>query len=161
MGAQGFEVGAEAEVGAATNGGMVKYGALMIAALSTVPVPKFSIIVGDSIGPANYVMCGKAFGPRFTFVWPNARVAPMTPEQGGESAVFDAQLRRKEMGETPLSSRDEDAMRQSVMNRLRTSSSAWHCTAGCYDDGLIDPRETRRYLANCISISLNAPIENE
>jgi len=157
----GFEANVDAEVGAATNGGLVKTGAMMISALSTVPVPKFSIIVGDSIGPVNYVMCGKAFGPRFTFVWPNARVAPMTPEQGGVAAVFNAQHERREMGEPLLSAAEQQALSQPVADRLRSSSSAWHCTAGSYDDGIIDPRDTRKYLANCISISLNAPIAKE
>ena len=135
----GFMVGRDAEAG-----GIAKDGAKLVTAVSCVPVPKFTVIIGGSHGAGNYGMCGRAYDPRFLFMWPNARISVM----GGEQAASVL----SSVGNT-----DPDEIREKYENE----SNPYYSTARLWDDGVIDPRDTRDVLGLCISASLNAPMPDQ
>jgi geranyl-CoA carboxylase beta subunit len=142
----GFLVGREAEAG-----GSIKHGSKMLQAVANATVPQITIMLGGSFGAGNYAMCGRGFDPRFIFAWPNARISVMGPEQAGKvlSLVTEAKWRR----EGTEGDRAELArMEQGVASRIEAESSALYATARLWDDGIIDPRDTRRVLAMCLSI---------
>ncbi len=130
----GFMVGRDAEAG-----GIAKDGAKLVTAVSCVPVPKFTVIIGGSHGAGNYGMCGRAYDPRFLFMWPNARISVM----GGEQAASVL---------STVGKSDPDQIRA----KYETESNPYYSTARLWDDGVIDPRDTRDVLGLCISASLNA-----
>ena len=132
----GFMVGREAE-----SGGIAKDGAKLVTAVSCVPVPKFTVIIGGSHGAGNYGMCGRAYDPRFLFMWPNARISVM----GGEQAASVL---------STVGSEDPDEIRA----KYERESSPYYSTGRLWDDGVIDPRDTRDVLGLSISASLNAPM---
>lgn len=148
----GFMVGTQYE-----QGGIAKDGAKMIMAVSCVPVPKFSVVIGGSHGAGNYAMCGPAFGPRFTFLWPNAKISVMGGPQAAEviTIVKNDQLKRE--GKPQLTPEQKAKMQAPILKLYETSSSSYDSTKAVWDDGVIDPRDTRDVLAQAISISLNAP----
>ncbi|MGQ0750541.1 MAG: carboxyl transferase domain-containing protein [Betaproteobacteria bacterium] len=149
----GFMVGAKYEAG-----GIAKDGAKMVTAVACARVPKFTVIVGGSFGAGNYGMCGRAFGPRFLWMWPNARISVM----GGEQAAHVlAQVKRDalEAAGNPWNAEDENAFRAPIVEQYGKQSSAWYATARIWDDGVIDPMDTRATLAHALSVSLNAPVE--
>jgi len=148
----GFIIGTSYE-----QGGITKDGAKMINAVSNVPVPKFSVVCGGSFGAGNYAMCGPAFDPRFTFLWPSARISVMGGEQAAGVVAIVRQNGLKRDGKQQMSAEEEAALKKPIIDSMERSNSAWHSSAGAYDDGIIDPRETRSCLAKAISISLNAP----
>lgn len=148
----GFIIGTSYE-----QGGITKDGAKMINAVSNVPVPKISIVCGGSFGAGNYAMCGPAFNPRFTFLWPGARISVMGGEQAAGVVAIVRQNGLKRDGKAPMTPEQEAALKKPIIDGMESKNSAWHSTAGAYDDGIIDPRETRKVLAQAISISLNAP----
>jgi 3-methylcrotonyl-CoA carboxylase beta subunit len=121
-------------------------------------VPKFTVIIGGSFGAGNYGMCGRAFGPRFLWTWPNARISVMGGEQ---AASVLAQVKREalEAGGRQWSPQEEAAFRAPIVEQYARQSSAWYASARLWDDGVIDPGDTRQVLAQGISASLNAPIE--
>ena len=135
----GFMVGREAE-----SGGIAKDGAKLVTAVSCVPVPKFTVIIGGSHGAGNYGMCGRAYDPRFLFMWPNARISVMGGEQAADvlSTVGNA---------------DPDEIR----NKYENESNPYYSSARLWDDGVIDPRDTRDVLGLCISASLNADMPDQ
>jgi 3-methylcrotonyl-CoA carboxylase beta subunit len=149
----GFMVGAKYEAG-----GIAKDGAKMVTAVACAKVPKFTVIIGGSFGAGNYGMCGRAFGPRFLWTWPNARISVMGGEQ---AASVLAQVKREalEAGGRPWSPQEEAAFRAPIAEQYARQSSAWYASARLWDDGVIDPGDTRQVLAQGISASLNAPIE--
>merc|ERR1711988_123258 len=112
--------------------------------MSTAPVPKFSVICGDSFGTANYAMCGRAFGPRFTFVWPSARVAGMSGEEVAETSLAYEQSVREAEGKMEMSREEVEAFKETVKKDFESKISSWQSTAWVCDDGLIDPRDTRK-----------------
>ena len=130
----GFMVGRDAEAG-----GIAKDGAKLVTAVSCVPVPKFTVIIGGSHGAGNYGMCGRAYDPRFLFMWPNARISVM----GGEQAASVL---------STVGNSDPDEIRE----KYERESNPYYSTARLWDDGVIDPRDTRDILGLCISSSLNA-----
>ncbi len=132
----GFMVGRDAEAG-----GIAKDGAKLVTAVSCVPVPKFTVIIGGSHGAGNYGMCGRAYDPRFLFMWPNARISVM----GGEQAASVL---------SSVGKSDPDEIRA----KYEEESNPYYSTARLWDDGVIDPRDTRDVLGLCISASLNAPM---
>jgi acetyl-CoA carboxylase carboxyltransferase component len=148
----GFMVGTQYE-----QGGIAKDGAKMITAVSCAPVPKFSVVIGGSHGAGNYAMCGPAFNPRFTFLWPNAKISVMGGTQAAEviSIVKNDQLKRE--GKPELTPAEKSKMQAPILKLYEGSSSAYDSTRAVWDDGLIDPRQTRSVLARAISVSLNAP----
>lgn len=148
----GFMVGRKYEAG-----GIAKDGAKMVTAVATANVPKLTVIIGGSFGAGNYAMCGRAYGPRFLFLWPNARISVMGGEQ---AASVLAQIRRDNIearGETwPQDA--EDAFKAPIRAQYETQGNPTYASARLWDDGVIDPAETRRVLALSLSAALNAPI---
>jgi 3-methylcrotonyl-CoA carboxylase beta subunit len=149
----GFMVGAKYEAG-----GIAKDGAKMVNAVACARVPKFTVILGGSYGAGNYGMCGRAFGPRFLWTWPSARIAVMGAEQ---AASVLTQVKRDALAAAgrDWSAEEEAAFRAPIAEQYAKQSSAWYATARLWDDGIIDPLETRRVLSHAIAASLNAPIE--
>ena len=149
----GFMVGAKAETG-----GIAKDGAKMVTAVACANVPKFTVIVGGSFGAGNYGMCGRAFGPRFLWTWPNARISVM----GGEQAAgVLAQVKRDALEKSgkPWSADDEAAFKAPILEQYARQSSALYATARLWDDGIIAPRDTRRVLSLGLAAAAHAPIE--
>ncbi len=148
----GFMVGRKYEAG-----GIAKDGAKMVAAVACARVPKFTVIIGGSFGAGNYGMCGRAFGPRFLWTWPSAKISVM----GGEQAAnVLAQVKREgleKQGRT-WSAEEEEAFKAPIIDQYTQQADAIYATARLWDDGVIDPRATRKVLALSISASLNAPI---
>ena len=149
----GFMVGRKYEAG-----GIAKDGAKMVTAVACARVPKFTVIIGGSFGAGNYGMCGRAFDPRFVFMWPNARISVMGGEQ---AAAVLAQVRRDnlELQGRSWSAEDEAEFKAPIRAQYEAQGHPYYASARLWDDGVIDPAETRRVLALSISASLNAPIE--
>ncbi len=148
----GFMVGRKYE-----NEGIARNGAKMVTAVATAAVPKFTIIIGGSFGAGNYGMCGRAFSPRFLWMWPNARISVMGGEQ---AAAVLATVRRDGIegrGES-WSMEEEEAFKAPIRNQYEAQGHPYFATARLWDDGVIDPADTRRVLALGLSASLNAPI---
>jgi len=149
----GFMVGQKYEAG-----GIARDGAKMVTAVSCAQVPKFTVIIGGSYGAGNYGMCGRAFGPRFLWMWPNARISVMGGEQ---AAIVLATVRRDALeakGDT-WSAADEEAFRAPIRAQYEKEGHPYFASARLWDDGVIDPADTRRVLGLAISASLNRPIE--
>ncbi|MEK7266187.1 MAG: carboxyl transferase domain-containing protein [Pseudomonadota bacterium] len=148
----GFMVGRSAEAG-----GIAKDGAKLVTAVATARVPKFTIVVGGSYGAGNYGMCGRAYGPRFLFMWPNARISVMGGEQ---AASVLATVRREGLrkGEE-WSAADEETFKNKIRADYDAQGSPYYSSARLWDDGIIDPAQTRDVLGLCISASLNGPVE--
>jgi len=149
----GFMVGRKYEAG-----GIAKDGAKMVTAVSCAAVPKFTVIIGGSFGAGNYGMCGRAYGPRFLWMWPNARVSVMG---GDQAANVLAQVRRDAMearGET-WSEAEEAAFKAPILEQYERQGHPYYASARLWDDGIIDPADTRNVLGLAISAAMNAPIE--
>jgi 3-methylcrotonyl-CoA carboxylase beta subunit len=148
----GFMVGRKYE-----NEGIARNGAKMVTAVATAAVPKFTIIIGGSFGAGNYGMCGRAFSPRFLWMWPNARISVMGGEQ---AASVLATVRRDgiEQKGGQWSAQEEDEFKSPIRQQYEVQGHPYFATARLWDDGIIDPADTRRVLALGLSASLNAPI---
>ena len=144
----GFMVGKQYE-----NEGIAKDGAKMVTAVATAEVPKFTVIIGGSFGAGNYAMCGRAYSPRQLWMWPNARISVM----GGEQAANVLLQVRLERGEE-LSELEQRQFKAPIIERYENEGSAYFSTARLWDDGVIDPVDTRKVLGMGIAASLNAPI---
>jgi len=149
----GFMVGKKYE-----EGGIAKDGAKMVTAVACANVPKFTVVVGGSFGAGNYAMCGRAYGGRFLWMWPNARISVMGGEQ---AASVLAQVRRDSMEQRGLEwpEDEEEAFMQPVREQYETQGHPYFASARLWDDGIIDPADTRTVLGLAISASLNKPIE--
>ena len=148
----GFMVGKSAEAG-----GIAKDGAKLVTAVATARVPKFTIVVGGSYGAGNYGMCGRAYAPRVLFMWPNARISVMGGEQ---AASVLATVRREGLRKDETWSADEEEkFKQGIRADYDRQGSPYYSSARLWDDGVIDPAQTRDVLGLCISASLNAPVE--
>jgi len=149
----GFMVGQKYE-----SGGIAKDGAKMVTAVSCARVPKFTIIIGGSFGAGNYGMCGRAFGPRFVWMWPNARISVMGGEQAANvlAQVKGDNLARK--GEA-WSDQEQEDFKRPIREQYERQGHPYYASARLWDDGIIDPCDTRNVLGLGISASLNAPIE--
>ena len=142
----------------AEHGGIAKDGAKLVTAVACARVPKLTVIVGGSFGAGNYGMCGRAYSPRFLWSWPNSRISVM----GGEQAAgVLAQVKREALEKLgkKWSQQEEEAFKAPILEQYARQSSAYYATARLWDDGIIDPKDTRRTLALGIAASLNAPVE--
>ncbi len=148
----GFMVGSRYEAG-----GIAKDGAKMVTAVACAQVPKITVIVGGSHGAGNYSMCGRAFGPRFLFTWPNSRISVMGGEQ---AASVLATVKRENIEATggKWSEVEEAEFKQPIREQYELEGNPYYATARLWDDGIITPAETRRVLMLAFSATLNAPI---
>ncbi|WP_455278857.1 carboxyl transferase domain-containing protein [Cupriavidus necator] len=150
----GFMVGRKYE-----NEGIARNGAKMVTAVATAQVPKFTVIIGGSFGAGNYGMCGRAYSPRFLWMWPNARISVM----GGEQAASVLATVRRDGIEGKggkWSAEEEDAFKQPIRDQYEHQGHPYYASARLWDDGVIDPAQTRTVLGLGLSASLNAPIED-
>ncbi|ACA16777.1 Propionyl-CoA carboxylase [Methylobacterium sp. 4-46] len=149
----GFMVGREVEAG-----GIAKNGAKLVTAVATAAVPKLTVLVGGSYGAGNYGMCGRAYGPRFLFAWPNSRISVMGAEQ---AASVLATVRRDniEAAGGAWSGEEEEGFKAPIRAQFEAEGSPYYATARLWDDGIILPEETRRVLGLALSACLNAPVE--
>ncbi|MBI1825329.1 MAG: methylcrotonoyl-CoA carboxylase [Planctomycetes bacterium] len=148
----GFMVGRQFEAG-----GIAKDGAKMVAAVSNASVPKFTVIIGGSYGAGNYGMCGRAYGPRFLFMWPNARISVMGGDQAANVLLTVKKDQIAASGGKPMTPAEEEEFKRPTLEKYAAESSAYYSTARLWDDGLIDPVDTRTVLGLSLAASLNAP----
>jgi 3-methylcrotonyl-CoA carboxylase beta subunit len=148
----GFMVGRKVE-----NEGIARNGAKMVTAVATAAVPKFTIIIGGSFGAGNYGMCGRAYSPRFLWMWPNARISVMGGEQAA-SVLATVKRDGIEGKGGAWSAEEEEAFKSPIRRQYEDQGHPYYATARLWDDGVIDPADTRRVLALGLSASLNAPI---
>ncbi|HET8643817.1 MAG TPA: carboxyl transferase domain-containing protein, partial [Pseudonocardiaceae bacterium] len=149
----GYMVGRDYE-----QGGIIKHGAMMINAVSNSRVPHLSIMIGASYGAGNYGMCGRAYEPRFLFTWPSAKSAVMGPAQLAGVLSIVARQAAAARGQQ-IREEDDQAMRAAVEGQIEAESLAFFLSGRLYDDGVIDPRDTRTVLGLCLSTIHNAPVE--
>jgi len=148
----GFMVGKQYEAD-----GIAKHGAKMVTAVASVQVPKFTVIIGNSYGAGNYGMCGRAYEPRFLFSWPNARISVMGGEQAAGVLAQVKRDQKKRSGEDwPLE--EEAAFKQPILDQYEEQGHPFYASARLWDDGVIDPAQTRQVLGLAISAALNKPI---
>ncbi|KAJ1875092.1 Methylcrotonoyl-CoA carboxylase beta chain, mitochondrial [Coemansia sp. RSA 486] len=143
----GFMVGAQAEAG-----GIAKHGAKLVTAVACAQVPKFTFLIGGSFGAGNYGMCGRAYSPRFLWMWPNARVSVM----GGEQAANVLAQVKRDTG--ALTADQEDAFKKPIVDKYDAEGHPYFATARLWDDGVVRPQDTRRVLALALSAAHNQPI---
>jgi acetyl-CoA carboxylase carboxyltransferase component len=148
----GFIVGRQYE-----RAGIAKDGAKLVHAVANSVVPKFTVIIGGSFGAGNYGMCGRAFDPRLLWMWPNARISVMG---GGQAAGVLTSVKRDQLARAgqAFSAEDEAAIRQPILEQYEHEGSPYYSTARIWDDGILDPLDTRQALALGISAAFNAPI---
>ena len=149
----GFMVGRKYEAG-----GIAKDGAKLVTAVACARVPKFTVLIGGSFGAGNYGMCGRAYSPRFLWMWPNARIGVM----GGEQAASVLATVRRDGIEAKggqWSAADEAAFKQPLLDQYEHQGHPYYASARLWDDGVLDPAQTRRLLALSLAATLNAPIE--
>ncbi|MCC6074326.1 carboxyl transferase domain-containing protein [Pseudomonas sp. GCM10022188] len=149
----GFMVGQKYEAG-----GIAKHGAKLVTAVACASVPKFTVIIGGSFGAGNYGMCGRAYDPRFLWMWPNARIGVMGAAQ---AAGVLTQVKREQVERSgkSFSAAEEEAIRQPILEQYERQGHPYYSSARLWDDGVIDPAQTREVLALALSATLNAPIE--
>lgn len=148
----GFMVGRDYEAG-----GIAKNGAKMVTAVSTTRVPKLTVIIGGSFGAGNYSMCGRAYSPRFLFMWPNARISVMGPDQAAGVLATVKRDQYEAAGED-WSSEDEAAFKQPILDQYNAQGDAYYSTARLWDDGIIAPEDTRRVVAMALDVCARAPM---
>jgi acetyl-CoA carboxylase carboxyltransferase component len=151
----GFMVGKKFE-----EDGIAKNGAKMVAAVANASVPKFTVIIGGSFGAGNYGMCGRAYGPRQLWMWPNARISVMGGEQAANVILTVKQEQNAQSGKT-LPPEAEEKIKNPILEKYEREGSAYYSTAHLWDDGVIDPVDTRTVLGLGISASLNSPFPPE
>ena len=149
----GFMVGKEYE-----NGGIAKDGAKLVMAVANANVPKFTVVIGGSFGAGNYGMCGRAYGPRLLFTWPNARISVMGGEQAANVLLTVQEENRKRGGEE-MTEKEREEFKRPILEKYEREGNPYHSTARLWDDGVIDPADTRMVLALGLSAAANAPLE--
>ncbi len=150
----GFMVGKQYEAA-----GIAKHGAKMVTAVASVQVPKLTVIIGNSYGAGNYGMCGRAYDPRFMFMWPNARISVMGGEQAAGVLSQVKREQKEKAGET-WSEAEEQEFKQPIIDKYEEQGHPYYASARLWDDGVIDPAETRQTLGLALSAALNKPIED-
>ncbi|KFM70220.1 Methylcrotonoyl-CoA carboxylase beta chain, mitochondrial, partial [Stegodyphus mimosarum] len=147
-------VGREAEAG-----GIAKHGAKMVTAVACAKVPKLTLIIGGSYGAGNYGMCGRAYAPRFLYMWPNARISVMGGEQAANVLAQITRDQHQREGKT-WTDKQEQALKKPIIERFEEEGHPYYSSARLWDDGIIDPANTRKILGLSLSAALNACIED-
>ena len=150
----GFMVGREAEVG-----GIAKDGAKMVHAVATTRVPKLTVVIGGSFGAGNYAMSGRAYGSRFLWMWPNARISVMGGEQAANVLLTIKQEQLAREGKPAMTREEADEFKRPILEKYENEGNPYHSTARLWDDGVIDPIDTRQILGLALSVILNSPVE--
>jgi 3-methylcrotonyl-CoA carboxylase beta subunit len=150
----GFMVGKQYE-----HSGIAKHGAKMVTAVATAKVPKFTVLIGGSFGAGNYGMCGRAFDPRFLFMWPNARISVMGGEQAA-GVLSQVKRDQKDKSGDEWTATEEQEFKQPIIDTYEKQGHPYYASARLWDDGVIDPADTRMVLGLSISASLNKEIED-
>lgn len=150
----GFMVGSKFEAE-----GIAKHGAKLVTAVACASVPKLTVIIGGSYGAGNYAMCGRAYDPRFLWMWPNAHIAVMGGEQAANVLADVTREKNERLGKTWKSS-DEDTIKSPIMQQYDEQSHAYYSSARLWDDGVIDPIDTRKVISYGLKVALYAPINN-
>ncbi|MBI4762384.1 MAG: carboxyl transferase domain-containing protein [Chloroflexota bacterium] len=150
----GFMVGREAE-----SGGIARDGAKMVHAVATTRVPKLTVIIGGSFGAGNYAMSGRAYGSRFLWMWPNARISVMGGEQAANVLLTIKQEQLAREGKPPMTPTEAEEFKRPILEKYENEGNPYHSTARLWDDGVIDPVDTRQVLGLALSVVLNAPLE--
>ena len=150
----GFMIGKKYEME-----GIAKHGAKMVNAVSTVNVPKFTVVVGGSFGAGNYGMCGRAYSPRFLWMWPNSRISVMGGDQAASVLSTISQSARLVKGQKIMGPSEVDEFERPIREKYEREGSAYYSTSRLWDDGIIEPEQTRDILGLAISISLNREIK--
>jgi 3-methylcrotonyl-CoA carboxylase beta subunit len=152
----GFMVGREAETG-----GIARDGAKMVHAVATTRVPKLTVVIGGSFGAGNYAMSGRAYGSRFLWMWPNARISVMGGEQAANVLLTIKQDQLAREGKPPMTQAEADEFKRPILEKYENEGNPYHSTARLWDDGVIDPVDTRQVLGLALSVVLNSPIEDQ
>lgn len=150
----GFMVGSQYE-----KGGIAKNGAKMVMAVANTNVPKFTVIIGGSFGAGNYGMCGRAYDPRFLWMWPNARISVMGGEQAANVMTEIQAAKMSKLGKE-WTAKEQNEYKINIQQKYEEEAHPYYSSARIWDDGIIDPIDTRKVLSLAISSSLNAPIED-
>ena len=150
----GFMVGREAEVG-----GIAKDGAKMVHAVANTRVPKLTVVIGGSFGAGNYAMSGRAYGSRFLWMWPNARISVMGGEQAANVLLTIKQDQLAREGKPAMTKEEADEFKRPILEKYENEGNPYHSTARLWDDGVIDPVDTRQVLGLALSVVLNSPVE--
>jgi acetyl-CoA carboxylase carboxyltransferase component len=150
----GFMVGREYEAG-----GIARDGAKLVHAVANAAVPKLTVIIGGSFGAGNYGMCGRAYNPRFLWMWPNARISVMGGEQAAEVMLTIKQDQLARSGEPTLDTAAQDELKAPILEKYEQEGNPFYASARLWDDGILDPAETRRVLALALAVCLKAPTE--
>jgi 3-methylcrotonyl-CoA carboxylase beta subunit len=148
----GFMVGRKYE-----NEGIAKHGAKLVAAVSTANVPKITMVVGGSYGAGNYGMCGRAYQPRFMFMWPNARISVMGGEQAANVLLTVKKDQLAAQGQE-MSAEEQEAFKAPTLAKYAEEGNAYYASARLWDDGIIDPVQSRDVLGLALEVCRNAPI---
>src|ERR1700678_1217038 len=149
----GFMVGRDYEAG-----GIAKHGAKMVTAVATTRVPKLTVVIGGSFGAGNYSMCGRAYSPRFLWMWPNARISVMGGEQAA-SVLATVRGEQLTAADTPWSADEEEAFKAPIREQYEDQGNPYYSTARLWDDGIIDPADTRMVVGLALSVCAHAPLE--
>jgi 3-methylcrotonyl-CoA carboxylase beta subunit len=149
----GFMVGRDYEAG-----GIAKHGAKMVTAVACARVPKLTVVIGGSYGAGNYSMCGRAYSPRFLWMWPNARISVMGGEQAA-SVLATVRAEAREAAGEPWSAEDQEEFKAPIRDQYERQGNPYYSTARLWDDGVIDPADTRTILGLALSIVGRAPLE--
>ena len=149
----GFMVGSAVETG-----GIAKHGAKLVMAVACANVPKITVIIGNSFGAGNYGMCGRAYEPRFLWTWPNARIGVMGGEQAA-SVMMQVRKAKREKDNDVHNETEEKQYEDNLRQKYEREAHAYYASARLWDDGIIDPKDTRKVLSRSLSVALNAPIK--
>ena len=149
----GFMVGRHYE-----NGGIARDGAKMVHAVANANVPKLTVVIGGSFGAGNYAMCGRGYSPRFLWMWPNARISVMGGEQAANVLLTIKRDQLARRGESDMSDDAQAAFKQPILDKYEREGSPYYSTARLWDDGILDPPQTRRVLGLALSACLNKPL---
>jgi acetyl-CoA carboxylase carboxyltransferase component len=152
----GFMVGRDYEAG-----GIAKDGAKMVHAVATTHVPKLTVVIGGSFGAGNYAMSGRAYGSRFLWMWPNARISVMGGAQAANVLLTIKQEQLAREGKPAMSQAEADEFRRPILEKYENEGNPYHSTARLWDDGVIDPIDTREVLGLALSVVLNSPVEEQ